>query len=902
MKKLLYPLCLALALSACEETNTTPEPDPDPSTTEDVSFSSTIDGGSYFATGDEISVFAYEGEDQVAGNVKYRFANEQFTSDDPIEYEDEEQNLAFYAIYPYATTVAESFSFTAAEDQSTEAAYLASDLLAATIASAHNATPTLPFYHKFAKVVVNIDEADVDVTDAVITFSAKTSADCDIVAGTYTTSGDNADIVAYQSGDSQYSAVVAPQTFAAGAVVVSVEVDGVIYTWKATGDIELGSGEMYTCELTLIEGEITLTGQIEDWAEGEEVEGGSNKDTNIEPVTITLVSTSTSDIVVNVDLGDYDGLYYVGLWWGGLEEDEILDAARELVYDEFVEYGTDFSAADGYYVFDQDNIDISIADGWGLYSGYDYTVLAMCVSELGVITSNVAYVEAETVEVVVAGSIDVTVVSVDEEDIVINANPSSEIENYIVGAIPTSDYTNLEGSYLGNRYTAAAAIIYTLEYNGIDLSTADGEIVFTGQNEIHVGNIWSLSTSTDYSIFTFAVDDEGNIVSSITVTTATTLDKDWGEIDGTLELTIKEATSFNVAVDVAITGNVGIYYLAPYFKDYFERDFNGDLEALAAAMIQNEIDVYGTNFSKTDGYWLFDSAMSNYNMGDNSAWVFSPDFDYIIVAFGVNSSGEVTTDIAYTYTYTGVDNSATTPTSDYSAIAGEWTMTSWDSYNNNSYNEIPITYDVTLEEYGINDSYLLTGWGSQSIRNSVPIVAYFDELNGSFNIKGKQRLANDTGTDYCLRSKGYTSLDETTAIINFEYDIIYGLLQDDGTIWCVTTSVYSGGVSYFIEGIEMYELDDAGNLITLPFADGYTENPIGPYGMVKKTADGAPQQASSFVRLNSVDYIRFAQIESMIPDYNEKLHGIDRLQPVAAPVVSPVKEKLSVKELSLRKR
>ncbi len=900
MKKLLYPLCLALALSACEETNTTPEPDPDPdpSATEEVSFSATIDGGSYFATGDEISVFAYEGEDQVAENVKYRFANEQFTSEDPIEYEDEEQNLAFYAVYPYATSVAESFSFTAAADQSTEAAYLASDLMAATIASAHNATPALPFYHKFAKVVVNIDEADVDVTDAIITFSAKTSADCDIVAGTYTTSGDNVDIVAYQSGDSQYSAVVAPQTFAAGAIVVSVEVDGVIYTWKATADIELASGEMYTCELTLIEGEITLTGQIEDWAEGEEVEGGSRKDTDIEPVTIKLVSTSTSDIVVNVDLGDYDGLYYVGLYWGGLEEDEILDAARDLVYEELIDYGTDFSVADGYYVFDQDNIDISMSDGWGLYSGYDYTIMAMCVSELGVITSNVAYVEAETVEVVVAGSIDVTVVSTDEEDIVISANPSSEIENYIVGVLPTSDYTDLEGSYLGNRYTAAAAIIYTLEYNGIDLSTADGEIVFTGKNEIHVGNIWSLSVSTDYTIFTFAVDDEGNVVSSITETTARTLDKDWGEIDGTLELTVREATSFNIAVDVAISGNVGIYYLAPYFKDYFERDFNGDLEALAEAMIQNEIDVYGTNFNYTDGYWLFDSAMSNYSMGDNSAWVFSPDFDYIIVAFGVDGNGAITTDIAYTYTYTGVDNSATVATSDYSAIIGDWTMTSWESYGGPA-----LTYDVTIEEYGINDSYILTGWGSQSIRNSVPIVAYFDELNGSFNIKGKQRLANDTGTDYGLRSKGYTSLDlTTTKVINFEYDVIYGLLQDDGTIWCVTTSVYSGGVSYYIEGVEHYEIAEDGSLITLPFADGYNDNPIGPYGMVKKTADGAPQQASSFVKINSVDYIRFAQIESMLPNYNEKIHGIDRLQPVAAPAVNTVKEKLSVKELSLRKR
>ncbi len=389
MKKLLLlTLGAAVAFTSCKKENSGMTADPVAS---EISFSTKINdltraSGNNFENGDAISVFAKDGSEYYAQNIKYVYGNDMFTSSSAISYANEAQSLSFSAIYPYSDMAADAFEFEVAADQSDVADFAASDLMTANVAATKSETPELAFYHRLSQVEVNIISSDVATDDAEVVVSAKTVAECGVEANTFIGTGSASDVVAAANGTNSFKAIVAPQEVAAGASFITISVGGESYTWKPNGDVELGSGKKYVCQVSLAEGSVVFEGKIEDWGNGGyidgSVEGGEEPEPETGDFSATLVSVTTSDIVLDINKGDYDGNYYVGLTGAANYPGSAEQLAADLIDAEINTYGTDLSVVDDIWVFYEGG-EVSLDAGWNIYADSEYYVVAFGISGSG---------------------------------------------------------------------------------------------------------------------------------------------------------------------------------------------------------------------------------------------------------------------------------------------------------------------------------------------------------------------------------------------------------------------------------------------------------------------------------------------------------------------------------------
>jgi len=193
--------------------------------------------------------------------------------------------LHIFGVYPLAAATAAAaynatgVTFTVAADQTSDANYKASDLMTGLPTSGTNpvarttANVPMTFTHLLTKVDVNLSAGDgftsTEMDAAVVsilgtlpatTFSVQSTAvgaasgsATDIVAGTGTTN----------------SAIIVPQTIAAGASFIKVTVGGGDYIYKMGADTDFDSKKCYTFNITVNKTGLVLTvTTITDWVNG----------------------------------------------------------------------------------------------------------------------------------------------------------------------------------------------------------------------------------------------------------------------------------------------------------------------------------------------------------------------------------------------------------------------------------------------------------------------------------------------------------------------------------------------------------------------------------------------------------------------------------------------------------
>lgn len=275
---LLLTLLAAILFAACESSSETPTPDPDGDTTKvEITFSSEISDESSFETGDAIGVFATKSSGDVyAENVKYVCGSSgQFTSTSPIYCDEYTGDLVYSAIYPYTTIYGNgSFSFSVNTDQSTEAGYTASQLLGAVTAASSESNTKLSFEYKMAAVQVNFDSEVISIADASVVFTALCDVDCNALTSEYIGVGEVESITPYELSESSHIAMVAPQSISAGSSLAEIVVAGESYSWILDEALELESGKIYSCTITIENGVVTFESNIDSWGDGGELGGG----------------------------------------------------------------------------------------------------------------------------------------------------------------------------------------------------------------------------------------------------------------------------------------------------------------------------------------------------------------------------------------------------------------------------------------------------------------------------------------------------------------------------------------------------------------------------------------------------------------------------------------------------
>ena len=233
---------------------------------------------------------------------------------------EEGATVGIYAYAPYNSAwtgkLNEAQAFTVKTDQTTDDAYLASDLLYGTpenneVAASTNAVP-VKFKHKLTKINLAFNTADtgIDLKGATVSLvGVMTQTTINLSDGTLGTSTVPADVTVakFASDATRFaaSAVIVPQTTAADADFVKVELaDGTTYTGNISSAFTFETGKQYTYTATFTENglELKLISTIEGWEDGAQDPSGDTEEKIVYGVGDYMLSDGT--FIKNSELSD----------------------------------------------------------------------------------------------------------------------------------------------------------------------------------------------------------------------------------------------------------------------------------------------------------------------------------------------------------------------------------------------------------------------------------------------------------------------------------------------------------------------------------------------------------------------------------------------------------------------
>ena len=242
------------------------------------------DGG--FCDGDEMGVYIVDyvngepGELLDAGN---RATNVKFTFDEAaylwdaaydVYWKDDRTPIDVYGYYPFGSPESvRSYAVTVQKDQSKASengvmgGYEASDFL---WGKAENIAPTtekikIAFRHRMANVRVMLEEGSgfaegewTGLTKQVLVTNTKREAVVDLTTGTVEATGEVAStgIIPFE-GDSDWRAIVVPQTVVAGTELFRITVDGQVYEFSKGESMTYNPGKMHNFTIRVDKKEAT---------------------------------------------------------------------------------------------------------------------------------------------------------------------------------------------------------------------------------------------------------------------------------------------------------------------------------------------------------------------------------------------------------------------------------------------------------------------------------------------------------------------------------------------------------------------------------------------------------------------------------------------------------------------
>ena len=160
------------------------------------------------------------------------------TSTDP-HYWTNHNNITVTAWWPYTAGETTPPVVKVAADQSARKNFEGSDLIVAEKQTVSYGNPTLRFTHRTARVTVVL----TDYTEEQIFVR---------LTGLSTENGNPAVIAPYDKGGDTYTALVAPQTVAAGTAFITCKfTNGKVFVYKMQSDAEWKAGEEYTYTVSL---------------------------------------------------------------------------------------------------------------------------------------------------------------------------------------------------------------------------------------------------------------------------------------------------------------------------------------------------------------------------------------------------------------------------------------------------------------------------------------------------------------------------------------------------------------------------------------------------------------------------------------------------------------------------
>jgi len=226
-----------------------------------------------FADGDRIGVFIVNREEgkpgtlsvkgNYADNVRYTYSDESglWTASYNLYWKDENTSVDAYSYYPFSGTISsvEAYPFTIRTKQQEVSdgglltGYEASDML---WAKAENVAPgtliSLKHQHLMAGIQVTLTPGEGFTADSwnaiqktVLVENTRLNALVNLSTGAVTLADDATQTIIPQQHGSQWRAITAPQTVAAGKTLLNITVDGTTYDFKRDKATTLLAGKLH---------------------------------------------------------------------------------------------------------------------------------------------------------------------------------------------------------------------------------------------------------------------------------------------------------------------------------------------------------------------------------------------------------------------------------------------------------------------------------------------------------------------------------------------------------------------------------------------------------------------------------------------------------------------------------
>lgn len=285
-----------LLVSSCDKQTDDPVTPPEPSRPEkmeilispSVTASRATDYG--FESGDRIGLYVVNYKGTTPGsladtgnhvdNMRFTYSG-TWTPDIPIYWADNENHADFYLYYPYTTvTSVNAHQFDVKADQSTEAAYKASDMM---IGKAVNVAPTtaatlIPVDHVMSRIIIDLKPGNgftaqslAAASVAVKVNGVKCGATVDLATGKVTAAGSATSVTPFFT-DGVYKALIVPQSVSEGNLI-TVTVDGRDFNLRKAFTFASATSHKFTVTLSKTSNGINVS--INQWNDDGSDNGGT---------------------------------------------------------------------------------------------------------------------------------------------------------------------------------------------------------------------------------------------------------------------------------------------------------------------------------------------------------------------------------------------------------------------------------------------------------------------------------------------------------------------------------------------------------------------------------------------------------------------------------------------------
>ncbi len=270
---------------------------------------------------------------------------------------------------------------------------------------------------------------------------------------------------------------------------------------------------------------------------------------------------------------------------------------------------------------------------WSINAETEYTLFVFGVDGQGLVTTNIAMATATTLPaepLLYTDDMSLEVVSISDADIIIDVDKGSFNGNYFVGLS--------EKVYLSAEEVAADLMDTQVNFFQNDMGYVDNVIVFENNARVSMNIAWNIDPYTYYMVVAFGIDDDGNIYTNIANEVVRTSEFFYG---GSIDVTLESVGAESIVINCKPSDEIGNYMYGCIPTADLDTYFSGDVQAAAQEMV-DQLYYAGYQMMYANGYYIL---QGEYTIDVGGFWQVNADTQYTVMAFGINTTPTVNSDV-----------------------------------------------------------------------------------------------------------------------------------------------------------------------------------------------------------------------------------------------------------------